>query len=165
MARIDQPRLAATLGQAALARVVAALRRRLELGRALEGMLVLGEATPEERAACDALLGRRPTRGTTLTLDLDALAARLAAAGISENLTEAVEALAGPVVNRVAVAARHAAAWDAVWQEAEALFAAHSLLASWPGELRRSGVLKRLVDDSPEAGAAVLRAVARVTAA
>src|SRR5438132_2262888 len=95
----DLPRLRAALGDPRLARLVALLRRRLELGTALTGSITLTDASASERTASDELLGRRPTSGATLTINLDALTDMLRVAGICDDLPEAVEGLLGPIVN------------------------------------------------------------------
>ncbi len=148
---IDVARLRATLGQPALERVVQALRRRLELGRTLGGSLTLQRVTPTERDACDTLLGRRPTQGDTLTLDLDSLIRQLAEAGICRDLADAVEVLTGPVTNRIQAAARHRATWESVWNDArqKAGFLRHPVLQDWLDELRDTGLVKRLCQDQP----------------
>uniref|UniRef100_UPI0023F233E8 TIGR02679 domain-containing protein n=1 Tax=Metallibacterium scheffleri TaxID=993689 RepID=UPI0023F233E8 len=140
---IDPVRLRATLGRAELARLVAALRRRLELGRPLTGTLSLSGVTAEERAAFDELLGRRITRGTTLLVNLDALTRLLADAAICPDLESAVQALAGPIVNRQAAAARDAAVWEGVWLHARELMRQPRLI-EWLDELTRDGTVKRL---------------------
>lgn len=158
---VDRPRLAATLGRPELARLLAALRRRLELGRPLTGTLTLRDATSPERAACDELFGRRATRGSTLAIDLDSLSAQLAAAGICNDLASAVESLVGPTINLRALAADEAASWSAIWQDARAAFACHPILVRWLEGMERDGFVKRLCR-TPQAASAVLRELARL---
>lgn len=167
MAHPDRPRLAATLGQPALARLLATLRRRLERGRPLTGRLILPSPTLPERAACDALLGRKPSSGTSLAIDLDALATALVRAGLAPSLTAAVETLTGPILNRAASAAQLRAAWELVWQNAGARheLGRHPRLAPWLADLRHSGILRRLADDDPARADACLKDLARLVAA
>lgn len=151
----DPPRIRAVLGQPALGRLVDALEQRLALGRALTGRLTLIAATPTERAALDSLLGRKPTRGGSLQVDLDFLAETLRDAGISHSLREAVEALRGTVRNRRAEAESLAAAWAEVRTQARAQFAPWPALVPWVEELFATGQLKRLAAE-PAPAAAVL---------
>jgi uncharacterized protein (TIGR02679 family) len=161
----DLGRLRATLGDPRLARLLAALRRRLEFGEALDGVLTLTRATADERAAVDELLGRPPSRGATLTLDLDRLAVALREAGVCESLRSGVEALTGPVENRRAAEQRRDAAWKELWRETGDALATRAALCAWLEELARSGAVKRLCDGDPWAAAEVLRALVRVVAA
>ncbi len=140
---MDPVRLWATLGRVELSRFVAALRRRLELGRPLTGTLSLSGVTADERAAFDELLGRRTTRGATLLVNLDSLTRLLADAEICRDLESAVQELAGPIVNRQAAAARDAAAWERVWLQVRELMRQPRLL-EWLDELAHDGTVKRL---------------------
>ena len=157
---IDPARLRATLGRAELARLVAALRRRLELGRPLTGTLSLSGVTAEERAAFDELLGRRITRGTTLLVNLDALTRLLAEAAVCPDLESAVQALTGPIVNRQAAAARDAAAWAGVWLQARELMRQPRLI-EWLDELTRDGTVKRLCA-TPQSASILLAQLAQL---
>ena len=159
----DPIRLRATLGRAELSRLVAALQRRLELGRPLTGTLALSAVTAGERAAVDELMGRRTTRGTTLVVNLDALTRLLADAGISPDLESAVQALTGPIVNRQTVAARDAAAWTGAWTHARTLLH-EPRLREWLEELIRAGTVKRLCV-TPQSVLTVLTQLARLAAA
>lgn len=160
---MDRMRLRATLGRAELSRLVAAMRRRLELGRPLTGTLSLSGVTADERAAFDELLGRRATRGTTLLVNLDFLTRLLAGAAICRNLESAVQELAGPIVNRQAAAARDAAAWEGVWLQARELMRRPRLL-EWLDELTHDGTVKRLCA-TPQSAATVLSQLAQLARA
>lgn len=159
----DLVRLRSTLGLPALARVRRALQRRLATGRELTGRILLHEITEAERSAIDNLLGRRPTQGDSLSLDLDELAHHLREAGVAENLAEAVEALEGPVVNRRVLAAANQARWAAtVNQFRDAWLSRLPGLLPWLEELVTSGLLKRLVNGDPVAAADLLTDITRV---
>src|SRR6266496_6163048 len=132
---LDLPRVRATLGDPRLARLVALLRRRLELGTALTGSITLTDTSAPERAASDELLGRRPTSGTTLTINLDALTDMLRVAGICDNLAEAVEGLLGPIVNSRAASREREAEWAALWHEIRHAFDSRPSLLGWIEEL------------------------------
>lgn len=161
----DLPRLRATLGDPRLARLLAALHRRIELGEPLAGMLTLTRATPDERAAADELLGRRPTRGHTLRLDLDRLAAMLRDAALCADLRAGVEALLGPIADRRAAAHEHEAAWTDAWRAVDDASAARPELQSWLATLARLGIVRRLCGNDPSAGSVLLRELARVAVA
>ena len=160
---VDPVRLRATLGRAELSRLVAALRRRLELGRPLTGTLSLSSATTDERAAFDELFGRRTTRGLTLLINLDTLARLLADAAICRDLESAVRALVGPTVNRQSAAARDAAAWEVVWRRAREAMR-QPKLGDWLNELAHDGTVKRLCTTSQSASV-VLGQLAHVAGA
>src|ERR1700746_2704009 len=90
-AHADPARLRRTLGDPALARLVARLARRLELGRRLEAPLMLDAATEAERLALGRLLGRPPTgHGHSLRVWPGQLSAALRSAGIAPDLRSAV---------------------------------------------------------------------------
>lgn len=160
----DLPRLRATLGDPALARLVAALRRRLELGRPLSGSLTLAAATPEERVALDTLLGRAATRGNSLRVDIDILAETLAVAGICASLQEAVELLEGPVVAHKDLKRRLLQAWAETHADARVAFASWPAMTAWLEDLFAQGTLKRLAPEPPQA-AFLLSEIARMIAA
>lgn len=162
---VDLARLRATLGTPELARLLDALQHRMELGRPLAGGVTLAAATAAERAAIDALFGRKATRGAALRVDLDELAATLRDAGICADLPAAIGALRGTIVNRRALAAGQAAAWADVWRAAAADFARRPELAPWLKTLARFGVVRRLCGNEPRTGAALLRDLARVVEA
>jgi len=148
---VDPLRLQTTLGDPALARLLEALRRRLERGRPLTGALTLNDATDSERRALDELLGRSTTRGGSARVDLDFLAEILADAGLCSSLREAVETLLGHVSDRRAAAEADARAWTTVHAQAEATLAPWPPLATWLDELIATGSLKRLASDPSDA--------------
>jgi uncharacterized protein (TIGR02679 family) len=160
---VDLPRLRATLGDTAFTRLRAALRRRLELGRPLTGSLTLSAARTAERHALDTLLGRPPTRGDSLRVDLDVLSETLTLAGICVSLQEAVETLDGPVTMRRDEEHRLLQAWRDVHKDALNVFAPWPALTPWLEELFTIGTLKRLTRE-PSAGSSLLSEVARLVA-
>lgn len=162
---IDLARLRATLGVPELARLLDALQHRAELGRPLTGPLNLSAATPAERAAIDAIFGRQSTRGRTLRIDLDLLAATLREAGIAAGLHEALEALRGDIVDRRSSDRERAGAWAAVWHEADAAFSPWPALRTWIATLARLGTLRRLAGDDAALAASWLRDLVRIVAA
>ena len=90
---MDLVRLRQTLGKPELAWLVQRIRQRLERGEGLQGSLTLRGATNEQRAATDRLLGRPPSAGTSLTVQLQRLDLLLRHAELCAGLKEAVEAL------------------------------------------------------------------------
>jgi uncharacterized protein (TIGR02679 family) len=144
---VDLPRLRRTLGDPALARLVTALARRIELGRPLTGPLVLPRPSDAEVHAVRSLLGSgRAGTGGSVTVRLDRVAAALAAAGIAPDLRSAVEALTGPITPRDVIAAEEGTARDAA---AGVLAASRHAGASWYGSwadgLAADGTLTRLI--------------------
>lgn len=161
----DLARLRTTLGDPRLARLLALLRRRIELGETLTGVVTLTQAGTEERTAVDGLLGRRPSRGGTLAIDVDRLEGVLREAGVCENLRMGVEALIGPVADRRALERERDAAWAQMWREAGDALSAQPILGEWLGELIRNGTVKRICGDDLPAARAALQAVAGVVRA
>ena len=102
----DHTRLHETLGRPELQRLVQRLRTRLERGKDLHGVLALPDATPAERDALNRLIGRAPTRGTSVAVSLDRLDEKLRLAGVCPNLREAVENLTGKGVSRQSIGCR-----------------------------------------------------------
>jgi uncharacterized protein (TIGR02679 family) len=158
----DLPRLRATLGDQRLARLVALLRHRLELGTPLTGSITLTGTSAMERAASDELLGRRPTSGATLTIDLDALTDTLRAAGICDDLAEGVTSLLGPIANRRAAIREREAEWAGLWSKTRQAFSNRPGLVGWIEDLERTGAMKRLSGDDPERAAIVFRDVTQI---
>src|SRR4051812_23517529 len=70
---VDVDRIRSLLGGEQLRRLVHRLRKRMSRGETLTGKIHLAAASPSERAEIDKLLGRLPTRGDSLTVDLDKL--------------------------------------------------------------------------------------------
>jgi uncharacterized protein (TIGR02679 family) len=161
----DLARLRATLGDPRLDRLVARLRSRLESGNPLSGTIALAGASGAERAAIDELMGRRPTSGATLTVDLDALTDVLRTAGICDDLPGALEALLGPIVNRRAASRERETEWAVLWRETRLAFEGRPALSPWIDELARTGLVKRLCDNDPVRAAAAMRDIARIVGA
>lgn len=146
-AGVDLPRLRRTLGDPALARLVAALARRVELGRPLTAPLVLPRPSDAELHAVRGLLGSgRAGAGGSVTVRLDRVAATLADAGIAPDLRSAVEALAGPITPRDAIAAEEDAARDtAAGVLAAGRHAGAPWYGSWADGLAADGTLTRVI--------------------
>ena len=156
----DPRRLKRLLGTPETARLLARLRRRMADGAPLTGALTLSGVGEGERAAVESLLGRRPGRGTSLRVPLDALDAVLRSSGASpDGLGAAVIHLTGPVRPRKEEAEEHERAWDAAFAPLERVCAPQAALAAWCAGVRADGRVRRLESD-PSAAADLVEAVA-----
>ncbi|WP_437955337.1 TIGR02679 family protein [Sorangium sp. So ce119] len=137
-------RLRAVLGTPELGWIMEKARRRLERGEPLRGAAVRRrDPSAAERAAVERLLGRI-VRGAILSVSLDELDQLLRAADLCAGLEAAVVALAGPVWDRRAEAARVEAAYQAIFEEAAATHDGRPEVDAWLDELRASGLVRRL---------------------
>jgi uncharacterized protein (TIGR02679 family) len=170
---VDTERLARLLGDPALGWLLARMRRRMELGRALQGTVTLADPSPEQRRAVQRLLGRAPRAGKALNVALGDLEEVMRRSGASpEGLAAAVLALTGPVVVREESRAAERLAWeqafaplvDAIHRRAESAAGEGARLTSWLERLRGSGLVRRLESD-PLSARVPLRALADVLAA
>ena len=66
-------RLGRLLGDPELEWLLARVRRRLELGQPLEGVVTLADASAAQRRAAQRLLGRPPRAGRALSVSLHAV--------------------------------------------------------------------------------------------
>ncbi|MBF9132620.1 TIGR02679 family protein [Plantactinospora sp. S1510] len=141
----DLGRLRRQLGGTETARLVQRLRRRLAHGRALTGTLSLDRPTPEERQAVERLLGRRPGRGGSLTVNLDDLDRVVRRSGMhSDGLVAALELLGGAVTVLADVRAAEAAAWHVALAPLEALSGRRAELFDWCVDASTVALLRRL---------------------
>jgi uncharacterized protein (TIGR02679 family) len=113
-------------------------------GQALSGKIQLSRATPDERAAIDKLLGRLPTQGSSLTIDLDKLAEILTHAGACTCLGDAVVALCGPVDDERLLALARKEQWERLWQTSRNQVPGNAAALRWMDNLKASGLLKRM---------------------
>jgi uncharacterized protein (TIGR02679 family) len=164
----DHDRAQAVFGDDQLGWIVDRLRVRLERGRDLDGRLTLTDPTPGQREALDRLLGRRPSRGASIGVDTSELAAVVAHAGLAADLRQLVEAVHGPVRDRVEEEQAERAAWAATATAVRARAAqTDAALDAWVGDLVASGLLRRLGGDPDAAlhlGEAAVAVVARLPA-
>lgn len=166
MERVDAQRLNRLLGAPELAWIVERVRRRLELGRPLDGTIVRRGATPAERDAVARLFGRPPRLADGLSVSLDELDGLLRRSGIHEGgLAPAIIALTGPVAVRAEAAANEARAWSDAFARFEAVVGGRPELVAWVDRLRTSGAVKRASGGSAEAGRELVDALASVVAA
>ncbi len=152
MAVADDGRLRRLLGDPELAWLLERIRRRLELGRDLDGTVALRHASPSQRQALRRLLGRPARPGETLTVSLPALDAVLRRSGACrDGLAAAVIALTGEVTVRAEIAAVRARAWTEAFRPLTETVAQRPELAGWLEQLWASGVVKRMAPQPAEA--------------
>ncbi len=154
MASSRNERLQETLGCEGLAWLVNRLRKQLERGRPLRGIVTLSNATAAQRDAVDRLLGRIPSRGTSLSVNLGQLEATLRHAELSDDLSEAVEALLGPVANRHALLAEERERWQHLFEGARS--ALDVCWHPWLATTQSSGILRRLSGSDVDAAGKLL---------
>ena len=147
------PRLARLLGGPSLADLRRRLRRHFELGGAPSGSLRLGNLASQEQEALALLMGRRPRRAASTGVDLAAIDAALARAGLAASLRDALERLDGPIVDRALQRAGRDAGWSAV-----AAAARHPALVALLRTPIGLGLLKRLGGGEPVPGHRLLEA-------
>lgn len=155
-APLNIEKIRALLGGDDLRWLVDRLQRRIAQGKPLTGKLQLGQATASERSAIDKLVGRVPTNGNSLTIDLDRLATLLAHARACDSLEDAVVALVGPVPNKRSLAESKMREWENIWQAARLELPGNPPALAWIDDLCNSGVLKRLVASDHQAAKALL---------
>jgi len=148
---VDHGRVDRLLGGQDLAWVVERIRRRIERRSPLAGAIVLNPASPAERRAVERLLGRPAGRGTVLSFDLRRLAAVLADAGIAPDLRSAIEAMTGPIPDRLADREAREYSWRAAREPLEAIAATHPVLVPWFDWLASTGVLQRIAHGDSDA--------------
>lgn len=162
---VDRERARDLFADEELAWLIDRLRTRLERRRPLEGRLRLDAPTEGQRDALERLVGRRPRTARSISVEVAELAEVLRRAGIADELGELVEAVGGPLVDRVARAEEERQRWEAVHRSLRA--AASDLdpsLVGWAEELEGSGLLRRLAR-TPEVAEALTDQVLRVLAA
>jgi uncharacterized protein (TIGR02679 family) len=141
----DAERLRQVLGGPELQWLVRRAWRRLARGQ-IGGAVTLVRATAAQRDAVERLLGRRAAPGDSVSVRLDDLEALLRQAAICDSLPDALETLAGPLVDARARRQETEAAWAG-------LFTARDRARPWLEELRATGLLRRLArNDLARAG-------------
>ncbi len=166
----EHDRLARLLGAPDLAWLLSRVRRRLELGQPLDGVVTLADASPAQRRAVQRLLGRAPRAGRALSVslrDVDELLRRSGAC--ADGLEAAVVALTGAVVVRADVLATEQADWERAFAPLDELVERRlapgaprgEQLAVWLARLRGSGAVKRTEPD-PDAALTLLQRLATV---
>jgi uncharacterized protein (TIGR02679 family) len=166
----EHERLARLLGDPDLEWLLSRVRRRLELGQPLDGVVTLADASPAQRRAVQRLLGRAPRAGSALSVSLGAVDALLRRSGAcAHGLEAAVVALTGAVVVRADVLAAEQAAWERAFAPLDELLGRRlaasapggERLAMWLARLRGSGAVKR-TEPNPDAALTLLQRLATV---
>jgi uncharacterized protein (TIGR02679 family) len=114
----------------------------------------LSQATPSQREAIHRLLGRTPSIGTSLSVNLGQLEAILCRAELCGSLSEAVESLVGPVTNRSAQLADEHERWRHVFEDQQS--GLEERWHPWLLTLQSSGLLRRLSDNDLDAAESLL---------
>jgi len=141
--RVKDEHVRSLLGGEQLQRLLARLRKRMSRGEKLTGKIQLHNATSNERAAIDRLMGRLPTRGHSLTIDLDQLAAILTHAQACDSLEEAIIAVVGPIPNQRAQSLSRQEHWKQLWLTSIEQAQGNQAALGWIADLKTSGLLKR----------------------
>lgn len=140
----DRQRLQETLGNEDLTWLLGRLRKLLERGRPLRGVVTLRHSTAAEREAIDRLLGRMPSTGASLSVNLDHLEAVLRHAVLCNDLTEAVEALLGPIANLRTLRAEQVETWRHLFENQRQAGLLNERWHPWLVTVQLSGLLRRL---------------------
>lgn len=140
----ERQRLQETLGSENLGWLIRRLRKNLERGRLLRGVVTLRQATSAQRDAVDRLLGRLPSSGTSLSVNLDQLESILRRAELCDDLHEAVETLLGPVPNYSVLRADQEARWRHLFDFQREQGGLDVRWHPWLATLQSSGLLRRL---------------------
>lgn len=150
--QVDRERLVDLLGSEDLSWLRDRVRHRLEHGRPPVATVTLQHPTDGQRAAIDRLLGRRPSRGASVTVQLDAVGRLLRDAGICDGWRDAIEVLDGPVIDIAGHRCAVDDAWGRVLQPPDD---APPWWRSWLGDIADTGLLRRLAA-TPAHGAELL---------
>jgi uncharacterized protein (TIGR02679 family) len=154
---VNAERAQSLLGGEHLRRLVERLRSRMSRGQDLTGKIQISGATPDERAAIDGLMGREPTQGSSLSVDLDKLARILARAKVCERLEEAVRTVVGPVIDERKSSLAQEARWNELWSGWLRRIEGDSAALQWVDELRAGGMLRRIAGSDIGTADALLR--------
>ena len=155
-------RLARTLGTPETSWLVERIRKRAAEGRPLTGTLTLSAASPAQRRAVDTLLGRAPSRGTSLTVRLEELDALVRTSGIQPGgLRAAVEELTGTIPDNKADAQAEAQEWRRAYEPLDQAVSGNAYLEAWWMRPATRGAFKRVAGGDP----ATARTLAAQTAA
>jgi uncharacterized protein (TIGR02679 family) len=159
---VDLTRLERLLGVPELAWLLRRVRRRMEFGQDLTGVVTLTGASPAQKQAVERLLGRAPKPGKALTVSLSAVDALLRCSGISpDGLAPAVVHLTGPVTIRSESVEQSERAWLAAFAPLKSVVDSRAELVDWYESLRASGVVRRIAT-TPETAAQLLELLANV---
>jgi uncharacterized protein (TIGR02679 family) len=162
----DHAMLRAAFGAPELAWLRERVRRRMQLGGQLSGVVTLPDPTPAQREAVARLLGRRTGTGA-LRVALPSVSQALSRAGLAADVGAAVVALDGPVADLAEARAAEREAWKAVAARLRAAAEGRPGLDPWVERLERAGI-RRLAptpDEAYDLVEAALAVVGRLPAA
>ena len=166
MGHVDHERLTRLLGDPALTWVLDRVRRRIELGQAMDGRIARRSATLAEREAVARLFGRPPRAAHGVSIPLGELDALLRRSGVhSGGLAEAVITLTGPITIRADAVADAGRRWAAAFARIEAASTGRPQLAEWVERVQATGAVKRLAGGSPDRARELFDAVVSAVAA
>ena len=114
------------------------LRQRIERGQSLSGVLSLVGPSDAQRSAIDSLMGRRGTRGQSLSVQVESLKSLT---GV-DDVSDIVRACYGAVTNQKAIRDQRDRAWEKVITESLDCLRGDEIGLNWVGSLR-DGSLKR----------------------
>lgn len=140
--------------------LLARLRSRLEQKGILEGTVSKQDASTAERMAVARLLGRSVRGGSSVSVPLDVLDARIRQDAWPEGLAAAVVALTGPVVGPE-VRRANRDSWHGVAATLRTIAENRVELSPWVENTLRLGALKRATA-TPEAATALALQLTRV---
>jgi uncharacterized protein (TIGR02679 family) len=148
MSGVRDERLQRLLGGGDLAQLRRRLRRHFERENldAPQRTVRLGSLSEREYAALASLLGRPVRQASSIAVDVAAIDAALARAGVAPSLKAALELLDGPIVHVPTARAEALARWASVAADARRPDLARLLHTA-----RGLGLLKRLARQDPEA--------------
>ncbi|MEO5558214.1 MAG: TIGR02679 family protein [Dokdonella sp.] len=110
----DPERLQRLLGGADLSDLRRRLRRRFERGSSTTATFTLSGLSNQERDVLTGLLGLPHRRAGSLRIDGQAIDTALCRAGLADSLRAALEALDGPIVDRMALRNAQQQRWHAL---------------------------------------------------
>jgi uncharacterized protein (TIGR02679 family) len=143
---VDADKVRQLLGGPELAWLADRIRGRLERGEPVDGTVTLVGASPQQRRAAARLLGRNPGRGTSLSVPLPEVAARLRATAAAPSLAVAVEALGGPVRDLAAERAAELQRWgNALGSVRSSGLSGLSWYREWLDGISRDGTVTRMI--------------------
>lgn len=145
-------------------RFIDRLRSYRDADQPLPNSVTLETPTSEERRAVAALLRQPLSKGSSLRIDLSAVLASLAVAGIDTSWSLLLDRLCGPVPAARTAERVNALAWKDLWRTAlaEAELSPFASAMPWLQKLQRDGVLKRLSAGDPRLGSRLLSDAARL---
>lgn len=152
----DSERSREILGEPGLAWMVDRIADRVERSKGLQGTLRKRDPTEQEVDAYARLFGEFP-RGGALAVSVARLEEIVVAATGASSLAEAVEHVRGPLRDRVTESEAERGHWDRAF--AGLRDERPAVRAEWD-ELRRSGVVRRLVGGDPDAGTRLMESAA-----